>query len=253
MPRSVRAARRLARGAASGLVAALLAMTMGVGPVAAAYQATIDANTTAFNKPCTSIVNSYPAKMRDAAVSAYASLGYAASSFSGTAFTESHVLSRTLADTGYYVHSHGDLYAYNGRADSGFRADGGACSGAIVNAAEILQKRAGRLSNLIFMSTCHLGEPAANMPGAFGIARSKYTTTWGGPKFYVGYYGAAWDSDEWIFEQAFWSALRSGRSAGAAFDIASAKSFGHPFAANWWGSYTYYALPGPYNGCRTCV
>jgi hypothetical protein len=233
------------------LLAALLAIPTIAGSALAAYQGTIDSNTSAFNPPCTA-ANSYPAKLRDAAAAAYAALNYAPAVYSGPAFTRSQVLARTVGDYGYYVHSHGDLYRWGTVADSGFRADGGSCSGAIVNAGDIKLRRAGRISNLVVMSTCHLGETAATMSEAFGIPEIKYRTTWGGNRFYVGYLGVAWDSDEWIFEQAFWSALRSGNSVGVAFDIAKSKGFYHAFTPNWWGSYTYRGFGGPYTSCTAC-
>ena len=88
-----------------------------------------------------------------------------------------------------------------------------------------------------------------------GIAKKRYAAgTWGGPTFFVGYLGSAWDSDEWAFEVAFWDAIGPGYGAGPAFDVASARIFGHPFGASWWGSYAYTGRAGPLpTGCDRCL
>ena len=70
---------------------------------------------------------------------------------------------------------HGDHYYYPGGGQyAGFREDAGLCSGArIVYSKDIAAARAGRQSNLVIMSTCHLGETKTTMPGAFGIPKVK--------------------------------------------------------------------------------
>jgi hypothetical protein len=241
------------------LAAALLAVSLvaaAAGPSLAAYQGTVASNHTAFEPPCLSFVDSYPGKMRVAAAAAFTALGYDTRSYTGTGFTRSSYLARTAGDWGTYVHSHGDHYwhAADARRYSGFREDAGGCSQAVVYSKDIALKRAGRQSNLVFMSMCHVGEDATTMPGAFGIAKKRYPTgTWGGPSFFVGYLGAAWDSDEWTFEVAFWDAIGPGYGAGPAFDVASARIFGHPFGAVWWGSYAYTGRAGPLpTGCDRC-
>ncbi len=175
----------------------------------------------------------------------------------GAAFTRGAYLNRTAIDWGTYVHSHGDHYwhAADGRRYSGFREDAGKCSQAVVYSKDIAAKRAGRQSNLVVMSMCHVGEDASTMPGAFAIAKKKYREgSWGGPEFFVGYLGDAWDNDEWQFEVAFWAAIGPGYGAGEAFDVAAAQVFAHPFTANWWGSYVYTGRAGPLpSGCDRCL
>jgi hypothetical protein len=166
------------------------------------YQATVDVNDTAFDPVCLGFEDSYPEKMITAATAAYKRLGYATTGFTGGAFTKAHVLARTPADWGYYVHSHGDRYLNSdGKRYSGFREDSGDCSQSVVFSKEILAKRAGRQSNLVIMSTCYLGNADTTMPAAFAIAKDKaLALEWNGPEFYVGSLGCL-DSDEWIFEQ----------------------------------------------------
>ncbi|MCU0484435.1 MAG: hypothetical protein MUC54_09285, partial [Chloroflexi bacterium] len=139
----------LSRRLALALLPALLALPLAAGGARAAYQATIDSNESAFEPPCIAWDDPYPEKMLKAAVSAYTALGYAARGYTGTAFTRAHVLSRTVADWGYYAHSHGDNYWYapDGRRWYGFREDSGDCSQAVVYSKEIAAKRAGRQSN----------------------------------------------------------------------------------------------------------
>ncbi len=92
-------------------LAALLAVAALAAPVAspvrAAYPATVDSNVTAFSTTCIGINDTFPAKLQAAAVAGYRNLGYATTGFSGAGFTRAHVLSRTTADWGYYVHCHG--------------------------------------------------------------------------------------------------------------------------------------------------
>ena len=160
-------------------LAVLLAMmalaAVAAGPARAAYQATVDANVTAFSFNCIKINDTYPTKMLNAAVAGYRNLGFTTTGYSGAAFTRAHVLARTPADWGYYVHSHGDHYYYpDGGQYAGFKEDAGLCTGAkTVYSKDIAAARAGRRSNLVIMSTCHLGETRTTMPGAFGIPKRK--------------------------------------------------------------------------------
>jgi len=237
---------------------ALLLLAAVSAPARAAFPATVDVNDTAFDPPCRGgLENSYPEKMLPAAVTAYARLGYTTTGFTGKVFTKSHVLARTPSDWGYYAHSHGDRYLLpDGTRDYGFRSDAGLCSGApVIAAKDIAAKRKGRQSNLVVMSMCFLGDAPTSMPAAFAIQKSKAVDlAWNGPEFYVGYHGEAWDSDEWLFEQRFWDALGDGRGVGAAFDVALARGgWGHPFGADWWGSYYWSGRAGPGSSCTNCV
>jgi hypothetical protein len=238
----------------------LLAGSLGAaaaGPALAAYPATIASNETAFEPPCLPFDDPYPEKMLKAANTAFATLGYATKTLTGVGFTRAAYLGRTGSDWGTYVHSHGDHYwhAADGRRYSGFREDAGKCSQAVVYSKDIAGRRGTRQANLVVMSTCHLGEDASTMPGAFAIAKKKHGWgSWGGPEFYVGYLGEAWDNDEWQFEVAFWAAIGPGNGAGHAFDVAAAQVFAHPFTANWWGSYVYTGRAGPLpSGCDICL
>jgi hypothetical protein len=154
-----------------------------------------------------------------------------------------------------YVHSHGDNYYYSGSTrDFGFREDAGLCSGArTIFARDISAARRGRTSNLVIMSTCHLGESGTTMPGAFAIAKTRAGWgAWAGPSFYLGYLGEAWDSDEYAFETRFWSAIGPGYGVGQAFDVARLGAFNVGFAANWYGSYVWTGRAGPLpTGCTS--
>ena len=239
------------------IMPALLLSGVLVGSARASYQATVDSNESAFQPPCVGFSDSYPAKMMAAAKAAYIDLGYSTSAYTTTSFTRSHTLSRTVNDWSYYVHSHGDYYwnAADARRYSGFREDSGDCSQAVVFSKDIAAKRAGRTTNLVVISTCHNADSNTTMPGAFGIVKNKAQSgSWNGPLFFLGYVGTTFDNDEFTFEQRFWDALASGHNVGRSFDIANLGNFTHAdFAADWWGSYTWYGLPGTYNGCRTCV
>jgi len=241
------------------LLAASLA-TSAAAPAAsaqAAYQGTVASNETAFEPPCLAFDDPFPEKMQRAAAAGLTALGYATRSYMGAAFTRTAYLARTASDWGTYVHSHGDHYWYaaDGRRYAGFREDSGDCSQAVVYSKEIAAKRGGRPSNLVVMSMCHVGEDASTMPGAFAIAKTKFAKgSWGGPEFFVGYLGDAWDNDEWEFEVAFWDAIGPGYGAGEAFDVAAAQVFAHAFDANWWGSYVYTGRAGPLSsGCDRCL
>jgi hypothetical protein len=243
------------------LTAALLVAALAVsaaGPARASYPGTIASNVSAFAPPCLGFVDPFPGKMQKAAAAAFVALGYETRSYTGAAFTRAAYLARTASDWGTYVHSHGDFYwhAADGRRYAGFREDSGDCSQSVVYSKDIAAKRGSKQANLVVMSMCHVGEDATTMPAAFGIAKKKYPQgDWGGPEFFVGYLGAAWDSDEWTFEVAFWSALGRGDGTGQAYDVAAAQVFAHPFNANWWGSYSYTGRAGPLPapGCTRCM
>ena len=245
------------RRLAAVFLAATLAATAAVGPARAAYQGTVASNESAFEPPCLTFDDPYPEKMQKAAAAAFVELGYTTRSYMGAAFTRAAYLSRTATDWGTYVHSHGDHYwhAADARRYSGFREDSGDCSQGIVYSKDIALKRAGRQSNLVVMSMCHVGETTSTMPAAFGIAKQKFGEgAWGGPEFFVGYLGSAWDNDEWTFEVAFWNSIGPGYGAGEAYDVAAAQVFSHVFDANWWGSYVYTGRAGPLpSGCDKCV
>jgi hypothetical protein len=237
------------------LAAALLTAGSAVG-VRAAYPASIDVNTTAFNPPCDADANSIVPKMQKAAVAAYASFGHAATGYTGANFTRAGTLKRTVSDWGYYVHSHGDYYwnSTDARRYTGFREDSGDCAQAVVFSTDIKAKRAGRQSNLVFISTCHAADANTTMPSAFAIAKTKSIAPANqGPEFYVGYVGVRWDSDEWIFEQRFWNQLANGKGAGVAFEVAMNGAFNdNAFDADWWGTYSYGGRAGPWTVCSTC-
>jgi hypothetical protein len=240
----------------AALVGAAALVAAAAGPAHAAYQASADSNTTAFSFNCIGFNDAYPARLLSAALAGYRNLGYSTTGYSGTAFTRSQVLSRTAGDWGFYVHSHGDNYSDPPPADFGFREDAGLCNGSrVIQARDIAAVRRGRVSNLVIMSTCHLGESGTTMPGAFGISKTKAGWgSWAGPSFYLGYVGATWDSDEYAFETRFWSAIGPGYGVGQAFDIARLGSFNPGFAANWYGSYVWTGRAGPLQtGCTNCL
>ncbi|MEA2518118.1 MAG: hypothetical protein QOF49_198 [Chloroflexota bacterium] len=241
------------------LVPPLLAaatLMAGSAVVAAADPASIDVNRTAFNPPCDGDFNGIVPKMQAAAKAAYARLGHLAEDYTGTQFTKAATLKRTPTDWGYYVHSHGDYYWHStdARRYTGFREDSGDCSQAVVYSKDIKAKRLGRQSNLVFVSTCHAADAVTTMPDAFAIAKTKSSgSTNQGPEFYVGYIGVQWDSDEWIFEQRYWNALAAGKSVGTAFDIAMLGAFNaSAFDADWWGTYGWSGVAGPWTTCKYC-
>jgi hypothetical protein len=239
------------------LTAALLLPTSLPASAAGPYQASIDANVTAFNPPCDPDPNPFVPKMKNAAVAAYARLGHVATGFSGKAFTRAATLARTASDWGYYVHSHGDFYLNaDGKRYTGFREDSGDCVQSVVFSKDIKAKRAGRQSNLVFISTCFAadgGKKNTTMPDAFGIQKGKAITTTQGPEFYVGYIGEQWDADEWVFEQRFWNSLAARKSVGASFDVAILGNFNDPaFDADWWGTYHWSGVAGPWTTCANC-
>jgi hypothetical protein len=237
------------------LLSAVILMAGSAAAALAAYPASVDVNRTGFNPPCDSDANFVVPKMQTAAEAAYNRLGHLTSDFTGAAFTRAATLSRTVNDWGYYVHSHGDFY-YNadGRRYTGFREDSGDCSQAVIFSKDIKAKRAGRQSNLVFASTCHAADSNTTLPDAFAIEKTKSSgSTNQGPEFFVGYVGVQWDSDEWVFEQRYWNALAGGKSVGAAFDVAMLGSFGHAgFDADWWGTYQWSGVAGPWTVCKLC-
>jgi len=91
------------------------------GPVRAAYQATADSNTSAFTFNCIRVNDTYPARMLSSALAGYRNLGYATTGYSGTSFSKGQVLSRSLNDWGYYVHSTGWPDSCVNRAPSGLQ------------------------------------------------------------------------------------------------------------------------------------
>lgn len=237
------------------LLSAVMLMAGSVAAVQAAYPASVDVNRSGFNPPCDGDANYIVPKMQAAAKAAYARLGHAAEDYTGTQFTRAATLGRTATDWGYYVHSHGDYYLNSdGRRYTGFREDSGDCSQAVVFSKDIKAKRLGRQSNLVFVSTCHSADAGTTLPDAFAIAKTKSSgAVTQGPEFYVGYLGVQWDSDEWVFEQRFWNALAGGKSVGAAFDIAMLGAFNAAgFDADWWGTYQWSGVAGPWTVCKTC-
>ena len=120
---------------------------------------------------------------------------------------------------------------------------------------DIKAKRLGRQTNLVFISTCHAADSVTTMPDAFAIAKTKSVGSANqGPEFFVGYVGLRWDSDEWIFEQRFWDALGNGKSVGQAFDFAMLGAFKDPdFDADWWGTYQWTGVAGPWTTCTNCI
>ena len=249
--------RRWIRPTIPATLEALLLDGIVAGPARAGYQATVDVNESAFQPPCIGFVDSYPSKMLKAAGAAYARMGYATGSFTTTNFTRAHTLARTVNDWGYYAHSHGDYYWHAGdqRRYTGYREDGGDCSQPVIFSKDIAAKRAGRPSNLVFMSMCHNADSNTTMPGAFAIEKVKAIADgWNGPEFFVGYIGTAFDNDEWVFEVRYWDALADGKSVGEAFDVAMLGSFTHSdFDANWWGTYRWSGFPGPLQQCTRCL
>lgn len=231
-------------------IAIVLAFVFAAAPptAQATYTATVDTNTSAFSAGCLGFSDPYPDAMYDNAVAAYKTLAYDVRGYEGSSFTKARTLANLATDWGFYVHSHGDHYAVGW----GFRSDEGKCSGApIVTSSDIGAARSGRQSNLVVLSTCHLGEAASDMPAAFAI--EKQQVAWYQPEFYLGYKGSVYDSDQWRFEKQIWSRLLN-YSLGQAFDLAVAAGGYHSgFVAQWWGSYNYYGWAGPYTGCLRCV
>ena len=243
---------RWRRAVALPLLALVALLAAGTSPALATYQATADSNVSAFRSPCVGFQDSHPTRMLGLAVNGLRSLGYAVTGYSGAAFTRTAVLTRTVNDYGFYVHSHGDNYWYapGQRRYNGFREDSGDCSQAVIFSPQIAAARAGRFTNLVVVSTCHNADPATTLPAAFGIARTKAQA--GGSHFYLGYLGIAYDNDEQAFETAFWAALEHGRSVGVAFDIGLLQNFSHALDADWWGTYGWSGRAGTATFCPRC-
>lgn len=240
-----------------GIIAVLIgaAGPAGAQPVAAAYQATVDSNETAFEPPCIGWDDPHPERMLTLANTGLKALGYDVKTYKGAAFTRAHVISRTFGDWSYYVHSHGDYYWHAGdqRRYTGFREDSGDCVQSVVFSKDIKDRRAGRQTNLVVISTCSGGDSNTTMPGAFGIPKTKAgQLEWVGPKFYVGYVGEQFDNDEEVFEITFWDALKRGKGVGPAFELAMLEDFTHAFDADWWGSYVWSGRAGPVSTCPNC-
>lgn len=228
---------------------------VGPRPVAATYQATADSNESAFEPPCIGWDDPHPERMLTLASAGMKALGYDVKGYKGAAFTRAHVMARTVGDWAYYVHSHGDYYWHAGdqRRYSGYREDSGDCNQSVVFSKDIKDRRDGRQSNLVIMSTCSNGDANTTMPAAFGISKTKAgQLEWNGPKFYLGYVGEQFDNDEEAFEVTFWDALKRGKGVGPAFDLAMLENFSHAFDADWWGSYIWSGRAGPVSTCPTC-
>ena len=234
------------------LVLALVAvLVVGGAPASAAYQASVYANKTAFTS-CDGTWSTIPVKLRALAADGFRYLGYAVSTYEGSTFTRSRVLTRVGLDQAFYVHSHGDHYSVGW----GFREDNGTCTQAVVNAGEIKARRT-KAANLVIASTCHLGEAASNFPDAFGIERLKSGVNGGnsrGPEFYMGYVGSAWTVDMLAFETNFWARVKSGRNLGDAFvEARTMTAWRYATKVNWYGTYWYSGSPFPVEPCPSCL
>ena len=205
--------------------------------------AVVFANRTAFAEECTGTVNTQPDRLARQARTAFAELGWEVGGAVGPAFTRRSALS-SAGVAAFYVHSHGDLYwdtAANSRV-GGFRADAGLCLGApILLPSEIASARRGAAAaSLVFISSCHNGERASRLPGAFGIAQRKVQGGNEPNSFYVSYVGTAWQGAALRFERAFWRALLDGATAGAAFDRALLVTYDPAhLSPEWWGGYNH--------------
>jgi hypothetical protein len=102
----------------AALLGAAALVAAAAGPARAAYQASADANTTAFSFNCLGFNDANPARMLSAALGGYARLGYTTTAYSGTAFSRTQVLARTLNDWGFYVHSTGGPDSRTNRASA---------------------------------------------------------------------------------------------------------------------------------------
>ena len=159
--------------------------------------------------------------MRAAAVAGFRNLGFTTTSYSGAAFTRAHVLARTVADWGYYVHSPRRplLATRDGKRYAGFKEDAGLCIGREDRLLEGDRGGARRAqkSNLVIMSTCHLGESRDHDAGrlrhpegeggqrAPGRGPTSTSGTWARP-------GTATSSPS---RPRFWNALGPGLGVGA--------------------------------------
>jgi hypothetical protein len=191
-----------------------IAVLLGGVPAAAlgAYQASIDVNTTAFNPPCDDDPSSIVPKMQTAAKAAYARLNYAATAYTGKAFTRPATLTRTPNDWGYYVHSHGDFTNADGHRYTGFREDSGTAHS--TSSRRTKAKRWPGQQPASSRLTPTERDPARR------LGREGKATRLQGPEFYTGYRGLQWDSDEWIFDRL--GTLAGGRSVGRSTSRCSA-------------------------------
>jgi len=219
--------------------AVLLAAAITLAPPA--ESAAVFANRTAFTEACTGTANTFPDRLAREARTAFAALGWEVNGAVGPTFTR-RAMVVGASSAAFYVHSHGDLYwdSKSGSRAGGFRADSGLCLGApIVLPSEIAAMRRGTpAASLVFISSCHNGERASRLPGAFGIVQRKVQGSGELDSFYVSYIGTAWQGAALRFERAFWRALLDGSTAGAAFDRAllSAYNPAH-LTPEWWGGY----------------
>jgi hypothetical protein len=203
--------------------------------------AALFANSTAFTEECTGTNNTQPERLARQARTALETLGWKVGGAVGPTFTRRSMLTSSVLAV-VYVHSHGDLY-WDTKSKSrvgGVRVDAGLCLGApIVLASEIAAARRGVLpASLVYISSCHNGEPASRLPEAFGIAKRKVQGPNEPDSFYVSYKGTAWQGAAIRFERAFWRGLIDGATAGAAFDRALLVPYNtEHLTPEWWGGY----------------
>jgi hypothetical protein len=219
--------------------AVLLAAAITLAPPA--ESATVFANRTAFAEACTGTANTFPDRLAREARTALAALGWEVGGAVGPTFTRRAMITGA-SSAAFYVHSHGDLYwdSKSGSRAGGFRADSGLCLGApIMLPSEIAVMRRGTpAASLVYISSCHNGERASRLPGAFGIAQRKAQGANEPDSFYVSYIGTAWQGAALRFERAFWQALLEGATAGAAFDRALLSPYNPAhLTPEWWGGY----------------
>ena len=230
--------------AASIVVAPLVTPAAERGSVGAVF-----ANQTAFSARCLGFNTTAPATLAALAERSLTALGWGVTGALGPSFTQRSVLQALSTAGAAYIYSHGDHYwdAAEGERSSGFRADSGLCvDAARVVASEIAAARSGLPpATLVIISTCHNGERRSKVPAAFGIEKRKVGPGEAGPRsFYIGYVDIAWQGGILVFERAFWRAVRSGLSLGAAYDRALLSGFSPAMLTpNWWGSYDALATP----------
>src|SRR3970282_2944254 len=106
------------------LTALVLALPVGLAPARPAYQGSVYSNYPAFSV-CDGTADTIATELRLLARNAFVYLGYATTSFDKAGFSKATVLKRNPADSGVYVHSHGDFYGSGGIP--GLRGDGGVC------------------------------------------------------------------------------------------------------------------------------
>ena len=220
-----------------GAVLLAAAITLTPPPEGAA----VFANRTSFAEECTGTANTQPDRLARQARTALSALGWEVGGAVGPSFTQRSMLA-SAGVAAIYVHSHGDLY-WDSKSKSrsgGVRTDAGLCLGApIILSSEIAAARRGvPPASLVYISSCHNGERASRLPGAFGIAQQKAQGANEPDSFYVSYIGTAWQGAAIRFERAFWRGLTDGASAGAAFDRALLVPFNPDhLTPEWWGGY----------------